>query len=193
MTDNTEVKEEDKIAEGKMKPGPGNGGILDNYSWAQHDIKEITINIPIPSNIRSRDLTVKYDSKEILVQIKGQEAIIKGEFFLPIKSDSFLWSIEEVRDGKSITITFEKADTYKWWESIVKGDKAIDTTKINPEPSKISDIEDPEMRAQIEKMMFDSRQKQMGLPSSDELQKNKMLEQFMKAHPEMDFSKAKFN
>jgi hypothetical protein len=187
-----EEKEEDKIAEGKIKPGPGNGGILDKYSWTQHDIKEINISIPIPSNIRGKDLNFKHDAKEILVQIKGQEPLIKGEFFLPIKPDSLLWAIEEVKTGKVITITFEKGDTYKWWESVIKGEKAIDTSKINPEPSKISDIEDPEMKAQIEKMMFDTRQKQMGLPTSDELQKNKMLEQFMKSHPEMDFSKCKF-
>jgi hypothetical protein len=189
---NVSEKEEDKVAEGKMRPGPGNGGILDKYSWTQHDIKEINISIPIPSNIKGRDVIVKYDSKEINVQIKGQEPIVNGEFFLPIKADTFLWSIEEVRNEKIITITFEKLDTYKWWESVIKGEKAIDTTKINPEPSKVSDIEDPEMRAQIEKMMFDTRQKQMGMPSSDELKKQQMLEQFMKAHPEMDFSKAKF-
>jgi hypothetical protein len=187
-----EEKEEDKLAEGKMRPGPGNGGILDKYSWTQHDIKEINISIPIPSNIKGRDVIVKYDTKEINVQIKGQDPIVKGEFYLPIKADTFLWSIEEVKNDKTITITFEKLDTYKWWESVIKGEKAIDTTKINPEPSKVSDIEDPEMRAQIEKMMFDTRQKQMGLPSSDELKKQQMLDQFMKAHPEMDFSKAKF-
>jgi len=184
-------KEEDKVAEGKMRPGPGNGGITEKYSWAQHDIKEITITIPVSSNVRGRDVKVNYDAKTVSVVVQGNE-IIKGEWHQLIKPDTLLWSIEEVKDGKLITITFEKFDTYKWWECIVKGETLIDTSKINPEPSKISDIEDPEMRAQIEKMMFDTRQKSMGLPTSDDMQKTKMYEQFMKAHPEMDFSKVKF-
>jgi hypothetical protein len=41
-------------------------------------------------------------------------------------------------------------------------------------------------------MMFDMRQKQQGLPTSDELDKKRKMEEFMKAHPEMDFSQCKF-
>jgi len=187
------VKEEASVDSGKLKPGPGNGGSTDKYVWTQHDIKEIGVTIPIPTNIKGRDVTFKYSAKDLLIQIRGQEPIIKGDFHQLIKADSLVWTIEEVKNGKIISITFEKSDTYKWWECLIKGDPIIDTSKINPEPSKLSDIEDKEMKATVEKMMFDTRQKQMGLPTSDELGKKNMLDKFMKAHPEMDFSKCKFD
>ncbi|RYE97531.1 MAG: hypothetical protein EOO41_03410 [Methanobacteriota archaeon] len=83
-----------------------------------------------------------------------------------------------------------KDNTMEWWTSVAEGEPAIDVSLIEPENSKLNDL-DADTRTTVEKMMFDQRQKARGLPTADELQRQTMIEKFMKAHPELDFSKAK--
>ncbi|XP_044473295.1 protein BOBBER 1-like [Mangifera indica] len=169
-------------------PNKGNGLDLDNYSWTQ-TLQELSIIIPVPNGTKSRSVVCDIKKNHLKVGLKGQPPIIDGELSQNIKPDDCYWSIE---DQNSISILLTKQNQMEWWKSLLKGDPEIDTQKVEPENSKLSDL-DPETRQTVEKMMFDQRQKSMGLPTSDEMQKQEILKKFMAEHPEMDFSRAKLS
>ncbi|KAL6127568.1 hypothetical protein ACLB2K_070933 [Fragaria x ananassa] len=183
------AEEKEKEAEersGKRVPNKGNGLDMEKYSWTQ-SLQEVNIIIPVPAGTKSRDIVYEAKKNRLKFGLKGQPLIIDGELYQSIKPDDCLWSIE---DQTAVSILLTKHNQLEWWKALLKGDPEIDTQKVEPEPSKLSDL-DSETRQTVEKMMFDQRQKQMGLPTSEEMQKQEILKKFMSEHPEMDFSRAK--
>jgi hypothetical protein len=117
---------------------------------------------------------------------------LQGDLAHPIHIDDSTWTLETTPKGKEISIHLAKAAGSNWWAHIVTSAPKIDTTKITPENSKLSDL-DGETRGMVEKMMYDQEMKRQGKPTSDEAKKNDLLQKFMKEHPEMDFSGAKIS
>ncbi|KXL46023.1 hypothetical protein M433DRAFT_66321 [Acidomyces richmondensis BFW] len=161
------------------------------YKWTQ-TIGDVDITAPIPANIKAKDLDVKITKSSIKAGIKGQEPIIDGALPHSIRVDESAWTLEPVKDGKELNIHLDKTNKMEWWAHVVTSAPKIDTSKITPENSKLSDL-DGETRGMVEKMMYDQRQKEMGKPTSDEQQKMEILKKFQAQHPEMDFSNAKMS
>lgn len=168
---------------GKSAPNKGNGLDFDNYSWTQ-TLQELTVNVPVPHGTKSRFVVCEIKKDHLTIGLKGQPPIVEGELFGSVKVVDCFWSIE---DQKYISVLLTKQKQMEWWKYLVKGEPEIDTQKAEPETSKLSDL-DPETRSTVEKMMFDQRQKSMGLPTSGDIEKQEMLKKFMAQNPNMDFS-----
>ncbi|KAF8560309.1 nuclear movement protein nudC [Imleria badia] len=158
------------------------------YSWRQ-ELGEVDIAVPVGKGTRARDLAITIQKKKLSVGIKGKDKIMDGELCQEIKLEDSTWTLE---DQESVLIHLEKVNKQQWWDNVLTHHPKIDTRKIQPENSKLSDL-DGETRGMVEKMMFDNQQKQMGKPTSDEMKKMEALKKFQAAHPELDFSNAKIS
>jgi hypothetical protein len=184
-------KDDDEEEKPRGPPPVGNGGTVEGkYVWTQ-TLEELNLTVPLPDNTRGRDLNVTIAKKQLKVGLKSApkgEWIINGPLPKTIICDDSFWTIE---DGNRLVMNLQKSNGMEWWDCVVTGDPTIDVKLIQPENSNLADL-DGETRQTVEKMMFDQRQKAMGKPTSEEQNKLDMLDKFKKAHPEMDFSNAKF-
>lgn len=172
----------------KEPPPPGNGGTTDKYFWTQ-TLSALEVHVHVRPGVKAREVVCDIGTETLKVGLKGEPLLIQGKMFGKVKPDDCMWTLV---DNKIVQISLEKLDGMKWWSCVMQGDPGIDTKKIVPENSKLSDL-DGETRMTVEKMMYDQRQKALGKPTSDQEKQHELLEKFKAAHPEMDFSKAKIN
>ena len=162
------------------------------YRWTQ-SLEDLAVFVKVPAGTKAKQLVIDIQKTKLVVKIGGQEPILSGEMFASVKMEDCFWSIEDDTsggDGRVVSLTLQKSNQMEWWRCVVKGEPEINTQKVEPENSKLSDL-DGDTRQTVEKMMYDQRQKAAGLPTADEQSKQDMLKKFMEQHPEMDFSKAK--
>lgn len=119
--------------------------------------------IPVPEETRAKDLIITMESKTCYVAWKHnkEDPILDDEFTEQIVSDDSYYTVETgdiaSYKGKFIHLSISKwKNQSHWWDRALKKDAKIDTQKINPETSNLSDL-DGETRGTVEKMMFDMR------------------------------------
>ncbi|KAF9976479.1 hypothetical protein BGZ73_008482 [Actinomortierella ambigua] len=140
------------------------------YKWKQ-TLNDVDVTVLVPKGTRGKDLTIEIKKQSLKVGLKGQPLIIDGALFKDIKVDDSTWTLDNQQE---INIHLEKLKGTEWWKCVIQGHPEVDTTKINPENSKLSDL-DGETRSMVEKMMFDQQQKAAGKPTSDDMKKAEAL------------------
>ncbi|MCP9262819.1 Nudc protein [Dirofilaria immitis] len=143
-----EEEEEDPEDKGKLKPNSGNGCNLEKYQWTQ-TLSEIEVRVPLKVGflLKAKDVIVEFSKEKLKVGLKGHEPVIDGSLRAAIKVESATWVLED-----------RKMNGMEWWNRLMTTDPEINTKKSN---LKIRSF-------LILMMMYDQRQKELGLPTSEE-------------------------
>lgn len=126
------------------------------YVWTQQ-LGDVDITIPVPKGTRAKNLNVVIAKKKLSVGLKGQEPILEGELCKEIKVEDSTWTVGRhittifslhpeftivfQEDQEKVFIHLEKVNQMTWWENVLTHHPKIDTRKIVPENSKLSDLD----------------------------------------------------
>ena len=145
----------------------GNGGSTPQYKWTQ-TIEECTVMVGIPDGLRAKELDVSIKASSIHVKTKKKgdngevTTFVEGSLVEKVQPDESTWSME---GGVMIIILCKLKNTF--WNTVIVGDEKIDASLVDSRRH-ISSY-DEATQGQLRKIMFDQKQQEKGLPTSDEL------------------------
>ncbi len=145
----------------------GNGGVTSTYHWTQ-SLYETTVYVSVPPGTRGKDIKCDIGTNKIEVRLKsapdGDAPLLSGDFPYAVRTDESLWNLDS--ESHQVIITLDKT-VRTWWDSVVKGDPKIDTSKVDS-TMKIDEY-DAETQGQIRKLMHDQRAQRLGQPTSNDI------------------------
>nr|CAH7726659.1 unnamed protein product [Callosobruchus chinensis] len=145
-----------------------NGAAYDNYCWSQ-TITDVDIVIKLPAIIHRKDLEVDISTEKITVKLKDGHILLSGQFCQKCKANDVIWSV----DNGKLNIHLEKSKEM-WWNCLLKSEPLIDISKIDC--SRPYEELPEDAQAKIEELQWNQERKRLGLPTSDEMTKQKILE-----------------
>jgi hypothetical protein len=170
--------------------------------------------------LRGKDCTVSISRTRLSVSISDQdsESLVipfgDAELYGSVRVDDCIWNVV---DSDTVELSLSKVNEMEWWPCLVVSEGSrIDTTKIQPETTGLNDESmDPEMRKMVEKAMHEQQlqyRQESGThheghgplirhddhnalvgDEMDQAEKERVMKEFMEAHPELDFSEVQIN
>ncbi|KAG5186928.1 nuclear migration protein nudC-like protein [Tribonema minus] len=173
-TDGGGVTAQQSQQPGTKQTPVGNGGACPDhgYCWTQ-TLQEVTVYVDVPKGTRGRDMVCDIGTRSLSCKLKGAggQQASKEIPFTALAARRSLWNLDS--DDGVLVVTLEKV-AKTWWACALEGHPEIDTSKVDS-TCKVGDY-DEDTQAAIRKIMFDQKQKRMGLPTSDELTASDLLE-----------------
>uniref|UniRef100_A0A2C9KWC7 CS domain-containing protein n=1 Tax=Biomphalaria glabrata TaxID=6526 RepID=A0A2C9KWC7_BIOGL len=172
--DETEDPEQTRLRrELQANPLTYNGAERESYYWSQ-TITEVDLRVKVPKHIgKGKQVKVELKKKHISVQIQETDSswrdVVNNDISWEINTEESMWTLNP---GEFVHINLEKKQE-RWWEHVFVDEPKINTRKIDCSRP-MTDLDD-EAQAKIEEMMYNQRQKQLGLPQSHELKTHEML------------------